>query len=310
MGEVIRLALPESPLSQYLATLDSELSRRTMLRCILTLQEILGRTLHLVSPGDILSIRAELGRRYEPATGSKHLSALRGYLKVANRMGLVDPKTMAALAEARNFKGSRLLRGRALAEEEIRAMLEQCVQTVPLGARDGAMVAILRAGLRRQEVVDLDLEHADLSGLGTLKVRGKGNKEREVPLPEGGRLLILKWLVYRGTDSGPLLSNTLDLPKLSRLSTTTVDDRVKAIWTAACLANGKRQPSPHDMRRTLATDLLDRGAELHAVQEILGHSNPTVTARYDRGVERRKIAAMSLISLEPSCNPDSGAKEE
>lgn len=295
MGDVIALRVEHSPLHRYLASLDSPLSRSTMATCALALQAIVGKALHLCTPGDLGTIKRTLGAKYEPATSNKHLSALRGVLKCAYRMGQVSEATMRELPELHNFRGTRLPAGRMLSPEEIAGMLALCSQEEPLGARDGAMLALLRVGLRRKEVVTLDLCDLDLSGCGMVKVRGKGDKERLVPLSEGGRLLMLKWLAHRGQAPGPLLVNTITLAELGRLHDGTIDVRIKDLWARGG-DQTKARPSPHDMRRTMATELIVAGANLDAVQTLMGHSKIETTLRYSRQPEEQKREAMKLLS--------------
>lgn len=299
MGDVVRLLNVDNPFEVYLTSLDSAESRRTMATCIKNLQGILGRALYTLVPAEVGFLRNEIRTRFSsPNTQNKYLSALRGYLKTAHRLDAVGEGVMRELAAAKNFKGTRTLRGRMLSKDELSAMVAQTEYPDATSARDAAMLACLRAGLRRAEVVALDMADVDLTSDNTIKVTGKGNKQRLVPLPEGGRRLVLRWLVHRGTDPGPLLCRTdVPLVRLERLSTQTIYDRVAQLWT---LAGGSEAdvPSPHDFRRTLASELLDLDVDPHTVQEILGHALLETTMQYDRRPDARKKKAMDRITLE------------
>lgn len=110
------------------------------------------------------------------------------------------------IAGVRNVRGSRLPAGHALTAGEIGALLDTCVgdETV-VGARDAAIIALLYgAGLRRSEAAALDLAHYD-STASELKVLGKGDTERLVPLEAGVAAALDDWLSVRGTGDGPLL---------------------------------------------------------------------------------------------------------
>jgi len=296
MGELVSIPLEGNPLGTYLSTLDSNESRRTMATCVRNIQGILHHALYSMVPAEVGMVRNTLRQTYRPATRNKHMSALRGYLRVAHRMGMVGDLVMRELAEAKNFKSAQGLSGRMIQQAEIDAMISVCPQEEALGARDGALLAVLRAGLRRAEAVGLDLEDLSFAD-NRLRVLGKGEKERLVPLPLGARRLLLCWLVHRGTEAGPLLGRTDVLPRLERLSTQTVADRVAALWQRSGGALDAT-PTPHDFRRTLATELLDNAQNPKVAQEILGHAMLETTVRYDRGPEERKAKAMALVKVE------------
>ena len=295
MGDLVPLPLEGDPLSTVLNGLDSPLSRKTMCGCIRTMQGLLGHELGSMAPHEVGTLRVMMGK-YEPATGNKFLSALRGYMRVAARMGMARADTMAELGEAKNFKGSRLPAGRMLSEEEIASMVRLCDSSTAIGARDGAMLAILRAGLRRAELVGLDLASYSPD---VVRVLGKGDKERDVPMPEGAAALIASWLTFRGTAPGALLCRICVLPRIERICTQTVADRVEALWERAGSQGGSK-PTPHDFRRTLASNLFDLNVDGKTVQDLLGHSLFETTARYDRRPEGRKAKAMALVSMEPA----------
>lgn len=146
------------------------------------------------------AIRSALQERYASATANKMLSALRRTLKEALRLELMDAADYARAVDFKSIKVVGELRGRALNQAEIAALMEVCSSDrTPAGFRDAALLAILRgSGVRRAEVVNLDLRHFD-PGTGALFVRkGKGGKERTVYLPAGAVKVVEDWLNVRG----------------------------------------------------------------------------------------------------------------
>lgn len=243
------------------------------------------------------AIRARLAERYAPATANKMLSALRGVLKACWRLGYVSAEEYQRACDIPSVRGTRLPRGRALTQGELRALFEACHQEGGAqGMRDAALLAILYGGgLRRSEVVALDLE--DYSpGDGALTVRrGKGNKERIVYLAGGAKRAVEAWLEARGNAPGPLLcpirkNGTIELRRMTAQAVLLVLQRL------ACKAHIPAF-SPHDLRRSFISHLLDAGADIATVQKLAGHAQVTTTARYDRRGEEAKRGAVELLHV-------------
>ena len=157
------------------------------------------------------------------------------------------------------------------------------------------MVALLGScGLRRSEATSLDLSHFDEEA-GTLRVRGKGDKERLVYLGREALRVLLDWLGVRGADPGPLLCpvSKAGCVELRRLSDQAVYNALRKRAREAHV----RAFSPHDLRRTCITNMLDRGGDLSVVQDIAGHSSLSTTKIYDRRGEAAKRRTSALASL-------------
>ncbi|MDQ6669301.1 MAG: tyrosine-type recombinase/integrase [Chloroflexota bacterium] len=163
-----------------------------------------------------------------------------------------------------------------------------------IGTRDAAILAVLYgAGLRRAEAVGLDLGDYDWRK-GTLKVHGKGNKERVAYVGAGGRAAIEDWLELRGATAGPLfwpVHRSGHIGPGRRLTAQAV------LYLARRRADDAHIDafSPHDFRRSFVSDLLDAGVDLSSVQQLAGHAQVQTTARYDRrGDEAKAEAAKQL----------------
>jgi len=243
------------------------------------------------------AIRAKLAERDAPATANKKLSALRGVLKAAWRLGQMSAEDYTRAVDVESVTGSRLPAGRALTAGEIAALLDACAaDPTTSGARDGAILALLRAGgLRRAEVCDLDLADFD-TATGALVIRGKRNKERELPLSNGALDALADWLAVRGDGDGPLFPAIHRGGHIKHGQRMTPQAINLMLAKRAALA-GVADLSPHDMRRTFVSDLLDAGADISTVQRLAGHSNVTTTARYDRRGEQAKRKAVDLLHV-------------
>lgn len=231
-----------------------------------------------------------------PPTINQALSAIRLMVGEAAENGKLDRETAAAIGRVRNIKSQALPAGRALASGELYALLNAC-EAGPAGVRDAAMIALLySAGLRRGELAGLDLADYD-AALGELKIlHAKGNKQRLVPVQNGAAAALADWLKARGDWPGPLFCPVYRSGhiKPDRLTTQAV---YHIIQKRARLAGLEKRISPHDFRRTVIGDLLDRGADMVTVQHLVGHSKPETTARYDRRGDATKRKAVGLLHV-------------
>jgi site-specific recombinase XerD len=292
-----------NPSLAYLARLGPG-SRRTMRQALDELAELMGagcdaRTMpwERLGPQHTAAMRAALADRHAPATCNKVLSALRGVLRECWRLGLVSAEQYQRAADVGGVRGSTLPRGRALGQGELRALLEVCEsQAQPAGSRNAALVAVAYgAGLRRAELVALDLGDFE-TATGELRVRhGKGRKQRLAYVTNGGRAALLDWIAARGAEPGPLFCPITKAGRvvLRRLAPQTVLDVLGRLAGAAGVAHF----SPHDLRRTFCSDLLDAGADVASVQRLAGHANVATTLRYDRRPEAVKRRAAELLHV-------------
>jgi site-specific recombinase XerD len=251
------------------------------------------------------AVRAALMEKYAPATANKMLSALKRTLKEALRLELMDAVDYARAVDISSIKVTKGLRGRALTEREIAALMEFCKRDrTPAGFRDAALIAILRgSGLRRKEVVNLNLGDFN-SSTGAILVRsGKGGKDRTVYLPEGAITFVEEWLNVRGRSSGPLLCQ---VNKAGRVVVRRLTPQAVLFILQKRAKDASVEPfSPHDLRRTFCSDLLDAGVDIVTVQKLAGHSDPATTSRYDRRGEETLRRAVQVLHI-----PGSGRRKK
>lgn len=293
------LRADEQPVGVYLAGLSAS-SRRTMTTALDTIARILTGDeessawevpWHRLRFQHTQAIRSVLQEKYAHTTANRMLSALRGVLRAAWKLGLMAGDDYQMAASVQSVRGETTPAGRALARGELQALLATCDQT-PLGVRDAAILSVLYGcGLRREELVTLNLTDYDRAAQ-ELHVRGKGNKQRAVPA--GPVVPALEdWLLVRGRQPGPLFWGLGNRNTGRRLTAQAVYNMLEKRTKQA----GVEPLSPHDFRRTYVGDLLDAGADIVTVQKMAGHADPATTSRYDRRDSRARHKAASLLHV-------------
>ena len=305
--------LDREPAAVYLMSLGTKSGRDSMLSALNTAARLLG----FADAGDapwaslryahLTALRTLLGAEYAPATANKILSAVRGTLAAAWRLNLMSGEDYRRAASVKAVRGSRLPAGRGLESGEIKALFANIDATTAGGARDAALLAMLYGcGLRRAEAAAARVEDLDDERT-ALRIRGKGNRERDAPVNTGVRAAIDNWLQHRGTAPGPLLCRVSrhGLVEPVGLSPGAVRLRLETRAKQA----GIGHCSPHDLRRTYVSTLLDEGADISTVARMAGHANVQTTARYDRRGERAARTAAEQIHV-PYQGPRSGTEGE
>ncbi len=256
-----------------------------------------------------LALRAELASRYAHGTANKMLAYVKGVLRAAWQLDLLDTEAYHRARDIKAVRGESLPRGRAVTQGELRALLDACYlawqvdkHRSPLHLRDAALIAVLySSGLRRAEAAALDVADYE-AGTGSLRIRaGKGNKARIAYTSAGERALLDAWLRSRAAAApGAERSGALFCPVLrgGHLRVRHMDPRtiLEALQRRAKEA-GVAHLTPHDLRRSMIGDLLDAGADLATVQRLAGHSGPGTTSRYDRRGEKTRARAAELLHV-------------
>jgi integrase/recombinase XerC len=239
---------------------------------------------------DLAAVRAFMADLYRQgqarASVSRKLSALRSFTRYMRREGWIegDPVALAAAPKKEQKVPAHL------SIDEMSTLLATPDASQPLGCRDRAILELFYAsGLRLSELVGLDVEDVNLSAR-MVRVMGKGAKERIVPFNETTKKAIAAWLKERvglvnsqrvtaksakaaRTSREALFVNS----RGSRLTGRSVQ-RLLARYVSMC--STRFGISPHALRHSFATHLLERGADLRAIQELLGHVQLSTTQRY------------------------------
>jgi integrase/recombinase XerC len=227
---------------------------------------------------DHLTVRSYLAhlarRKLARASTARHLSALRSFFKYLMREGVVEANPARTVATPKREKHLPTV----MQPSDVTSLIEQAVLEKPLGVRDRAWLELLYAsGLRISELVGIDLDDIELRAR-LVKVRGKGSKERIVPFGSKAEAAIREYLVVRGDllkdpDEHALFLNY----RGERITQRSVRRLFDGYVRDAALRAGI---SPHTMRHSFATHLLNAGADLRGIQELLGHASLSTTQKY------------------------------
>jgi len=282
----------ESDVTQYLAWVASDT----------------GKKMSELQPADLdmMSVRghiADLNRAGKARSSvARKLSGLRTFVKYLRREEIIDhDPTAMAIAPKRDQTIPT-----HLSEPEVERLIETPDTGDPLGRRDRAILELFYAsGLRLSELVAIDLEDLNLSER-MVRVMGKGGKERLVPFNQSTLAAIKAWMKDRAAilgsrepGSGNRKSKRQQDPLFvnyrgTRLTGRSVD-RLLRRYVAQC--STRMGISPHALRHSFATHLLQRGADLRAIQELLGHSRLSTTQRYTH------VNAAQLIDVYRKSHP-------
>ncbi|MEM6484645.1 MAG: site-specific integrase [Pseudomonadota bacterium] len=225
------------------------------------------------------------------------IAALRKITEVCVRLKLMSRGDMMGVHDVKPLRTSRLPAGREVRIGELEAIIRRCLSSDNKAAawRDVAIIGFLYiCGLRRFEVAHIDVEDLDRENA-TLSLIGKGDKERLAYLDPGTMTAVKNWLVHRGDFGGPLFLPLRRSGKViydqGGVSPQTIYDVVKKRQRQA----GVENCAPHDFRRSFGTELMRQGIDLPTVQRLMGHADPSTTARYDvRSAEEDRRATRGL----------------
>lgn len=310
----------ESDITQYLAWLASERQRRIG---ELTVIDLEGST--------VRSHIAELGRAGEARSSvARKLSALRSFVRYLRREGYIehDPTALAVAPRRDQTLPAHLTEG------EMARLLETPSDGDPLGRRDRAILELgYASGLRLGELESLNIENVDFNGR-MVRVMGKGGKERIIPFNTAAERALRAWLKDRAqilatrrtvsdrpaapghrklktAGRGPWAADRTTASRASgeplfvnyrgtRLTGRSVD-RLLRRYVAQC--STQTGVSPHALRHSFATHLLQRGADLRTIQTLLGHARLSTTQRYTH------VNAAQLIDVYRKSHPRSGRQD-
>jgi len=232
---------------------------------------------------------------YAVSSVNMALSALRGVAQTAFNLNCMNAETLARIRSVKRVNGDIQRKGRALDKQEIRALIQAAKQHPQLVRRyrDTAIVLTLcGTGLRAGELVKL--ERRDY-GNGILTVRqGKGRKYREIHVAETVDKAIRAWLKVSANEAeNALFSRIQHNDKIVGQSLTTTG--LTGILTELQQTSRIARFTPHDMRRTFITRLLEQGVDINTVRQLAGHRDISTTTRYDCRGDSMKISASRRI---------------
>ena len=270
-------------------------TQRAYLSDLRQLAEFLGERGRGLDAATRDDLRAFLGSRFgsnSSATLARKQASLRAFYDHRFRMGHLKDSPARRLV----FPRRRSSLPNVVTVDDCFALLEAPSKRSAAGLRDRCALELLYgAGLRVSELVGLDL--ADLQD-GTLRVRGKGGKEREVPIVRKAQLALSAYLARRA-DLKPNGAALLLNRRGGRLTTRSV---ARHLARYALIAGARRHVHPHALRHSFATHLLDMGADLRGIQELLGHASLSTTQRYTH------VSAERLLQVYEDAHPRARSK--
>jgi integrase/recombinase XerC len=288
----------DSDLSQYLVFLAAHLGKRV--------SELDTEALDHLGARAFIADQNKRGN--SKSSAARKLSAIRAFGRYLRREGAIEGDPAALVGTPR--REQRI--PNHLAVQEMSTLLDAPDTSDPLGRRDKAILELFYAsGLRLSELVGLDLDDVNLSGR-VVRVLGKGRKERIVPFNTTAAAALKTWLADReavgagrveqrrkGVKPGSDPKRRPRLPLFlnyqgGRLSTRSVDKLVRRYVAESSTRMGI---SPHALRHSFATHLLEAGADLRAIQELLGHARLSTTQRYTH------VNAAQLIATYKKAHP-------
>ena len=213
-------------------------------------------------------------QNYTKSTTARKLATLRSFYKFLIRRGLVSVNPLSTIRTPKQEK--RL--PKCLDLEQVQKLLEAPGDGDLLSARDKAMLEVLySSGIRVSELVELETADLDLQE-GVLRVKGKGRKDRLTPIGSQAIKALQRYFELRQSGGGQPMTGRVFLNKHGEsLSTRSVRRKLDKYLVAAGLDPGI---SPHTLRHSFATHLLNNGADLRSVQELLGHQSLSTTQVY------------------------------
>ncbi|MFN2557084.1 MAG: site-specific tyrosine recombinase XerD [Nitriliruptorales bacterium] len=213
------------------------------------------------------------GRPYADTSVARTVVAVRGLHRFLAREGLVSDDVAADVGTPSTFRALP----KAISVEQVERLLDAVEGEEPRDVRDRAILELLySSGLRISELVNLDIDDIDRVER-LLTVTGKGSKMRVVPFGSAAATALDKWLVQGRASMTPNTSAAFVNVRGRRLTRQGV---WKIVKTRSAVARLDAAVSPHTLRHSFATHLLDGGADVRAVQELLGHASVTTTQVY------------------------------
>lgn len=293
----------QNPAYVYLMHLPARSGRLSQAQVIKKMAEWLGGTPEVIEWGNLryphtTALRTRvIEAGYSPASARKFMSAIRGIMLAARRLGQIPTTEYVNAVDLDPIGGKSLPAGRYIPEDEIKKIFDNCLSDKSAhGARDAALFALMYGcGLRREEVTTLDYSDYHPQE-GRLIVHGKRNKDRIAYVTNGTEQALQDWIKYRGEAPGPLFLAVYKHGNIRQ------DERLspQAIYNAVILrarAAGIEHFSPHSLRRSFCSKLLEAGVDISTVSDLAGHESISTTQLYDRRGEVANEKGALLLQI-------------
>ena len=292
-----------NPAIIYLASLGSTESQKTMKRVLNQVSRACGYKDYLEVPwvlltrADVFVILEKLTRlNLSPSSRNACLSAIKGVAREARLSSQMDGDTYQSIKLVKQAKFTRTPKGRLLPTSEIQELLDMLLmQQGVSGVRDAALLGLMYGcGPRRSELASINCQDWDKKNE-TIRVVGKGDKERILELPVRTSELLQLWVDERGDQDGPLFNRIDRWNNISEAGMT--HQGVYYVVNKRVAQAGLDKASPHDLRRTFITYLLDAEVDIAVVSNMAGHTNINTTKIYDLSKQARNKKAAQTIKF-------------
>ncbi len=242
-----------------------------------------------LSPQDINRFILRHAQRLSRSRAQLMVTALRSFFRFLRQRGDISTDLASTIPTVMNWRLAGL--PKSLAPEQVESLLASCDQSTTLGQRDYAILLLLaRLGLRAGEVVAMTVDDFDWEA-GVLRVRGKGNRQERLPLPQDvGEALVAYLRHGRPPCATRRVFVRMQAPCCGFTSSSAICDVVKRALTRAGLDPAFK--GSHLLRHSLATNMLRSGASLEEIGELLRHSRPETTQIYAK-VDLRALRALA-----------------
>ena len=231
---------------------------------------------------DMIGVRVQLQNQHKSThTVNLCLAALKGTAQCAFHLGVLKAEALMHIKSVKRVTCRTVPTGRSLNTKELNALFRCCKRDKSLtGLRDSALLAVMvTTGLRRAEMASIKYEDYDSKARQLCVSQTKGNRDRVCVLTAATRKLLQKWLDKRGVEMGALFCRIRRADKvvMRALTAQAIYDIVQSRAEKANLG----KVTPHDLRRSFVTRLLESNIDINTVRQLVGHSDIKTTSRYD-----------------------------
>lgn len=246
-------------------------------------------------------VRRQLALEYKPSSANFFISIIRKWTRVLHKMGIITLEQLVAMQDLERFPESNTLAGSMMSKEDMQLFLSIAEQKEGIkGTRDYALLLVLLStGVRRMDLVNFKVSAFSFEAKSIDVLDSKNNNSRTIYLPDKTIDALLKWLdkYEYGSLDEPLFVGIRNRGKGEllygkKMSTNAIYKLIK--WY--CKKAGINEYTPHDLRRTFISTLIDEGIDLVTISNLAGHKNIQQTAEYDRRGTKPKQNAAALLN--------------